>query len=565
MADARERLTYAELDRESTRLAACLHGLKIGPGRCVGILVERSVRFVVAALGIVKSGAAYVPLDPATPVERAAFILADAGAAALVTQPAKFERLPEGPWPTIDVDRIPRVSPVSIASLDTEPESLAYVIYTSGSAGQPKGVEITRANLWNLVEWHLQKFGVTCADRASLVAGLGFDAAVWEIWPYLTAGASVHIAGEETRRSAHSLRQWMVDEQITIGFVPTLLAEQMIQMPWPNETRLRYMLTGGDVLHRRPNHGLPFVLVNNYGPTECTVVATSGIVSAEEGNELPSIGRPIANATALILDEGLNRVPPGESGELCLAGALVGRGYRNLQGAGTKAFTAFTHASGETERIYRTGDRARFLPGGEIEYLGRFDDQVQIRGYRVEPAEVVARLNDCAGVRCSAVVARATHSPEPALVAYVVPVAGAQLNATALRTELAAKLPDYMIPSCFVSVPALPVTANGKLDRAMLPAPSDENLVPSCTAAVAPDDGVRTHIATMVETLLEQTCIDPEANFFMIGGHSMLAVQLAARIREMFGVKLTLRQLFTAPTVAALSLEVTRLKNGTYG
>lgn len=568
MVDALQRLTYSELDRESTQLATKLLEVGVGPECCVGVLVERSARFVVAALGILKSGAAYVPLDPSTPVDRAAFVLASAGAAALVTQPEKFERLPEGPWLTIDVDRLPAADAARLAPVDADPENLAYVIYTSGSAGRPKGVEITHANLWNLIDWHQQTFGVTSADRASLVAGLGFDAAVWEIWPYLTAGATIYVADEQTRRSAGALRQWILGEQITIGFVPTILAEQMIQMAWPKNAGLRYMLTGGDVLRRRPERGLPFVLVNNYGPTECSVVATSCVVSPDEANRDPSIGRPIANAAALVLDEARKPVPTGEPGELCLAGAVVGRGYRNLPDATENAFVTYTPASGDPVRIYRTGDRARFLEGGEIQYLGRFDDQVQIRGYRVEPGEIVARLNECPGVACSAVVAVDSGSSEPSLVAYIVPAGSVGLTATGLRNELAEKLPDYMIPSSFVRVPALPLTANGKLDRAMLPVPSEDNLLASghgTDSAPALDAGVQQHIATLVGSLIDQPSIDPEANFFMIGGHSMLAVQLAAKIRDTFGVKLTLRQLFTAPTITALSSEVARLKNGTYG
>jgi amino acid adenylation domain-containing protein len=568
VADACERLTYAGLDEKSTRLAMRLREAGVGPGRCAGVLVERSARFVVAALGIVKAGAAYVPLDPSTPVDRAAFILENAGATALVTQPNRMDRLPQGSWLTVDVDDLPALDTSRFTVAQPDPESVAYIIYTSGSSGQPKGVEVTHANLANLIDWHRRAFDVTSADCASLVAGLGFDAAVWEIWPYLAAGAAIVVAGEEVRRSADQLQQWLVEQRITIGFVPTILAEPMIAMSWPENTRLRYLLTGGDVLRRRPNRELPFALVNNYGPTECTVVATSGVVSPEDTNERPSIGRPITNATALILDEELNAVPSGHAGELCLAGALVTRGYRHLPDATAKAFVEYTGAGGSLQRIYRTGDRARLLENGEIEFLGRLDDQVQIRGHRVEPGEIVARLNECTGVACSAVVARTASPADPALVAYVVAADGARLTATGLRTALTAKLPEYMIPSSFVSLPSLPQTANGKLDRSGLPLPCEANRLPndsgdSATAA-PPDEGVQRDIATMVGSLLEQSSIDPQANFFLIGGHSMLAVQLVARIHDAFGVKLTLRQVFTAPTVAALSTEVTRLKTGTY-
>lgn len=570
VADERETITYAELDRESTRLAARLREAGAGPERCAGIFVERSARFVVAALGILKSGAAYVPLDPSTPTERAAFVLENAGAVALVTQPQRLDRLPRGGWSTLDVDDSSYAVAAGFTPAQPDPESVAYIVYTSGSSGRPKGVEITHANLQSLIDWHCRAFDVTPADRASLVAGLGFDAAGWEIWPYLAAGATIVVASEDVRRSAELLQQWFVDERITIAFAPTILAEQMIQSPWPHDTRLRYLLTGGDVLRRRPNRGLPFVVVNNYGPTECTVVATSGVVSDEATDRgRPSIGRPIANATALILDQALRAVPSGEAGELCLAGALVGRGYRNLPEATAKAFVAYADATGTRQRIYRTGDRARFLEGGEIEFLGRLDDQLQIRGHRIEPNEIVACLNECPGVASSAVVASASDLAEPTLIAYVVAAGAASLTATELHAALAAKLPDYMLPSSYVSLPQLPVGVNGKLDRARLPAPSEANrLENDCRTAATvseSDDGLQRDIATMVGTLLEQPSIDPQANFFLIGGHSMLAVQLAARMRDAFGVNLTLRQLFTAPTVAALSKEVTRLRNGTNG
>ncbi|MBV8148429.1 MAG: non-ribosomal peptide synthetase, partial [Candidatus Eremiobacteraeota bacterium] len=441
-----------------------------------------------------------------------------------------------------------------------------YVVYTSGSTGRPKGVEITHANLHNLIDWHQSAFNVTRDDRASQVAGLGFDAAAWEIWPYLTAGAGVCIADEATRRSAEALGNWIVSKEITIGFVPTILASQLIEMSWPENTRLRYLLTGGDVLHRRPKPGLPFALVNNYGPSECTVVATSAIVSPEvEPSAPPTIGRPIANATAFILDEALHELPIGGAGELCLAGALVGRGYRNLPDATAKAFITYVPPTGERIRLYRTGDRARMLDNDEIEFLGRLDDQVKIRGYRVEPGEIVTLLNQCAGMESSAVVlSNDVALAEPSLIAYVVAVRGAKLSASDLRRALAAKLPDYMIPSRFVPMEVLPLTANGKVDRSRLPSPSTTNPLPEGgEAANGKVDEVERQIATLVASLVNLPSIGSDENFFMLGGHSMLGVQLVAHIRDEFGVKLSLRQLFTAPTVAALSAEVTRLSKHT--
>jgi amino acid adenylation domain-containing protein len=562
--DDHSRLTFGELEHRSTQLAAQLQAAGARPETCVGLFLDRSAAFVVAALAVLKSGAAYVPLDPATPLDRALAILADADARLLLTHRGKTHG-----WPatvqSIDVDAVngARVNfkPGDFKPVETGPETLAYVVYTSGSSGQPKGVEITHANLLNLIDWHQAAFKVTASDRASQVAGLAFDATAWEIWPHLTAGASLHIAEELTRRSPHTLRDWLVAEKITISFVPTVLAEPLVHAEWPAETALRTLLTGADVLHRRPVAGLPFVLVNNYGPSECTVVATSGIVAADGATgDPPPIGAPIRNTTALVLDAYLRPVPPGEAGELCLAGALVGRGYRNLPELTASRFVAYLPETGPPIRIYRTGDRVRQLANGELAFLGRLDAQIKIRGYRIEPGEIIARLDRYPGVEAST-VAVTTSAAGPALVAYVVPAWDAELNAGDLREFLAERLPDYMIPASFVRMTALPMTANGKLDKGALPAATPENLIPGRSVLSVADEesaSVSAKISALVTSLLNTPSVAPDDNFFLIGGHSMLGVQLVARLREMFGVKLTLRQLFDAPTVAALSSAIER-------
>jgi amino acid adenylation domain-containing protein len=576
--DGTARLTWADLECQANRLAAHLRVAGAGPERCVGLFLERSAQFVVAALAVLKTGAAYLPLDPSTPPDRAVFILADAGALVLLTHRGKGQGLPAGSWSLLDLEGLEgaRIAarPATPGHVEPDSGSLAYVVYTSGSTGQPKGVEITHANLANLIAWHQAAFGVTADDRASQVAGLGFDAAAWEIWPHLTAGASLHIADEPTRRSAPALRDWLVAEGITISFVPTLLAEQLLHMSWPAGTALRTLLTGADTLRRRPPAGLPFTLVNNYGPTECTVVATSGTVTPDgDADGPPSIGRPIANTVALILDDHLRPVPPGEVGELCLGGALVGHGYRNNAELTASRFVTYAPPSGPPFRIYRTGDRVRLLPGGEIAFLGRLDEQVKLRGYRIELGEIVACLNRCPGVEACAVMVREAGSccsAEAAdgrfLVAYVVAAHDARLTASGLREFLAARLPDYMIPVQFVTLAALPMTANGKLDKSALPAPAADNLLPNLAQEECQNgqsggagNGYQERLAALVALLLGQPAVGPDDNFFMLGGHSMLGAQLVARIRDLFGVKLTLRQLFNAPTVAGLSAEVARL------
>jgi amino acid adenylation domain-containing protein len=558
--DDKSRLSYAELERQSNALAAHLQAAGAGLQKTVGLFLDRSVDFVVGALAVLKSGAAYVPLDPGTPLDRAMAILSDADVALVLTHRGKTSG-----WPAsvrvLDVASV-NGSSAAFTPVDPDPESLAYIVYTSGSTGQPKGVEITHANLLNLIDWHQAAFNVRPSDRASQVAGLAFDATAWEVWPHLTAGASLHIAEELTRRSPYSLRDWLVAENITISFVPTVLAEPLLQATWPADTALRTMLTGADVLHRRPAAGLPFVLVNNYGPSECTVVATSGIIEADgAAGDPPPIGAPIRNTTALVLDADLRPVPDGEPGELCLGGALVGRGYRNLPELTAGRFVTYLPPSGPPMRIYRTGDRVRRLANGQLAFLGRLDSQIKIRGYRVEPGEIVARLDRYPGVEASA-LAVTESAAGPALTAYIVPAWDAQLNASDLREFLAERLPDYMIPSSFVKVESLPMTANGKLDKSALPAPTAGNLIPGRNAVEESGDGpesMQARIAALVASLLNIPSVGADDNFFTIGGHSMLGVQLVARIREMFGIKLALRQLFEAPTVAALSKEVERL------
>jgi amino acid adenylation domain-containing protein len=587
--DSSARLTYAQLEHQSNQLAARLLEMGAGPECCIGLLLERSPRFVVAALAVLKTGAAYLPMDSATPEDRAASILRDAEAPIVLTQRQKAQALAAGPWRVLDFDGPDAAGILTRAAapihIEPAPDSLAYVIYTSGSTGQPKGVEITHTNLSNLIEWHVTAFEVTTSDHASQVTGLGFDAAVWELWPHLAAGSSVHIADEITRRSPLALREWLLAKRITISFVPTVLAEQMLQAAWPEETALRTLLTGADTLNGRPAQGLPFAVVNNYGPTECTVVATSGSVTPQgDDPSRPTIGRPISDTTVLILDDALHPVLPGEPGELCLAGSLVGRGYRKNPELTTSRFVVIKSESGQPVRIYRTGDRARLLDNGEIAFLGRLDEQVKIRGYRVELGEITASLNQHPGIEASAVVvhqanwdrrvtntestlsinvrnARSAGGFGPDLVGYVVVAGEDTPTAADLRDFLAARLPDYMLPILFVEVAALPVTANGKLDKSALPLPAADNLISAhaAEATSSQPDSVQQLLSALVASLLRRPYVGADENFFLIGGHSMLGIQLVSRIREQFGVALSLRQLFSAPTVAALSGEVGRL------
>ncbi|MET0399177.1 MAG: non-ribosomal peptide synthase/polyketide synthase, partial [Longimicrobiaceae bacterium] len=554
--------TYAELDAAADRLAGLLRSRGVGPEIRVGVLLERTAEMVVALLAVLRAGGAYVPLDPAHPAERLGFVLADSGAAVLVTRLPLLDGLPafDGEVVCMDADR------AAIEAADAgaharasalSRSSLAYVIYTSGSTGTPKGVAVTHGALLNLVHWHRRAFAVTGADRATQMAGLGFDASVWELWPYLASGAAVHlVADEETRSSPTALQRFLLEREVSVAFAPTPMAEALLALEWPAEAPLRLLLTGGDALRGRPREGLPFALVNNYGPTENTVVTTSGVVAPGRGSgRAPAIGRPIDNVRAYVLDARLAPVPVGVPGELCAGGAQVARGYLGRADLTAERFAPDPYGAAGG-RLYRTGDRARWLASGEMEYLGRMDQQVKVRGFRIEPGEVEAVLRRHAGVAEAAVVARADASGGTRLVAYVVPADG-EVAAAGLRAHLRAHLPEYMVPSALVTLAALPLTPSGKLDRRALAAAGTADAAGEHLAPRTPDEEI---LAGIYADVLRVERVGVEDGFFELGGHSLLATRVVSRVRQAFGVELPLRALFEAPTVGALAARIDALR-----
>lgn len=526
-------LTYGELDRKANHLAHRLREAGVGVEVPVALLLTRSVDYVIAALAVMKAGGAYLPLDPSTPAARTRSILLDSGAALLLAHRCVAAEL-QAPCDILYLDKAstdgtaPEPPAGEIAS-----ENLAYLIYTSGSTGEPKGVEVTHGNLNGLIEWHTRAFSITPADRASQMAGLGFDASVWEIWCHLSAGACLYLApSDEVRAFAPAFQNWLVESGITVSFAPTVIAQQLIAMDWPAESRLRILLTGAERLQQRPPANLPFLFFNNYGPTEATVVATSGLVEPT-GDSAPSIGMAANGARIRIVD-----------GELCIAGPLLTRGYRNRPDLTASKFVTL-----DGERVYRTGDRVRQLPSGEYEFLGRLDNQVKIRGYRIELDEVATTLARHPAILNSVVVA----VDESSLAAYF--VASARLTSAELAAFLAPVLPEYMIPSAFLQLDALPMTANGKCDYKALPAPP-------AVAATPQSSDIVERVAAIVASLLKQPAVDPDANFFLLGGHSLLAAQLLVQVNSAFGVKMALRQMFQAPTARALSQQIAGMKAG---
>lgn len=553
--------SYGELDRRANQLANRLIELGVGRETVVALCLDRSAESVMCSLAVLKAGGAYLPLDPAYPAERLEFMLNDSQPRVLITKADLADKLTGGSWAVIDIDNDQEVDGCSTdaPSVTIRKDQLAYVIYTSGSTGQPKGVEVTVENLLNLISWHQDEFKIGARCRASHLASVGFDAAVWEVWPYLTAGASLHVPDETTRLSSESLRDWIIANQITISFVPTALAEPLMQMDWPGNTALRYLLTGADTLHRCPRKGLPFEVVNNYGPTECTVVSTSGRVNSEnEFNSLPAIGRPIRNTEVYILDENRNQVAPGTAGELYIGGLNVARGYRNRPDLTAEKFICDPFNAEIGARLYRTGDLARYLSNGDIAYLGRVDEQIKILGYRIEPSEIEAAIDRHPAIASSVVVGRGSNCAEKQLTAYLTMRNGSTPSTAELREFLKTSLPDYMLPAVFTKLERLPLTANGKVDRAALPEPTIENTLRD-EDFIAPSSPVETRLAKIVCSLLNLSEVSVNDNFFLLGGHSLLGTQLIAKIRSAFGVDMALRTLFDAPSIAELSSEIERL------
>jgi len=568
----KEEVSYRELDNQANRMARHLRSLGVGPDVPVGICVRRTAEMIVGLLGILKAGGAYLPLDPAYPRERLAFMLEDSGAPVLLSEESvqncfRFQ-IQNGHVVCFDaLRREPRRAPQETAARSAlpsppagvSPDNLAYLIYTSGSTGTPKGVELSHRGLVNLIRWHQRTYNVGPKDRATQLAGFSFDASVWELWPYLTAGASIHLVDDETRASAPALVQWLDDRKITLAFVPTPLAEEMLALPWPAGAPLRALLTGGDKLRRRPDANLPFRLVNHYGPTENTVVATAATVApAQEGlNEAPPIGRPIANVRAYVLDRLLRAVPVGVPGELYIGGDGLARGYRNNPGLTATRFIPHPHSEQPGARLYKTGDLVRWLEDGNLEFLGRVDHQVKIRGYRIEPGEIESQLNRHPAVRESLVLAHEDARGEKQLVAHLVlrqqPAPASKELSDFLRTTL----PDYMVPSAFVFLDAWPLTPNGKVDRQALPAPK-ELLRRSSRAFVAPRNPLEAAVATIWAEVLGRSRIGVHENFFEQGGHSLRAAQVVSRLKEALNIDLSVRSLFEKPTVAALAREIER-------
>jgi amino acid adenylation domain-containing protein len=537
-------------------VAHYLQSLGVGPEVLVGICVERSLDMIVGLLGIFKAGGAYVPLDPHYPRERLAFMLVDAHVPVLLTHQSLAGVLPRDVAKVVyldaEWDEIARASRDNPAS-GVGPQNLAYVIYTSGSTGQPKGVQLAHQGVINLAFWHNQVFAVTPRDRATLFSSLSFDASVGEIWPYLLIGASVHIIDEETRLSPSGLRDWLADRRITISFLPTPVAENILSLGWPQSAPLRTVLTGGDQLHQYPSSLLPFELVNNYGPTESTMVATAERVPFKvDIGKLPAIGRPISNTRLYVLDRSLQPVPVGVAGELYLGGEGLARGYLNRPALTAERFVPDPFGNGAGSRLYRTGDLVRYLTDGRLEFLGRADQQVKVRGYRIELGEIESVLRGHPRVQEAVVIAGEDGGGLKRLIGYVVSRDGEVVGVSELREHLRERLPEYMVPSGWVMLEKMPLTPNGKVDRRALAAVESRG-VEEGRSYVAPRTATEELLAGIWLQVLGVERVGVTDNFFELGGHSLLATRVISQVKEIFHVDVSLRYLFEMPTVEGLA------------
>lgn len=571
-----KHLTYQQLNEKSNQLAHYLRSLGVKPEVLVGIFVERSLEMVVGLLAILKAGGTYLPVDPAYPKERLAFMLEDAQISVLLTQQRLLAELPKHEAQVVCLDTdwliIAQESQENLLNRFT-PENLAYVIYTSGSTGRPKGVMIQHNSLVNYIKTACLEYELESSDRILQFASISFDTAAEEIFPCLVQGATLVLRTDSMLSSIPSFLQTCQALNLTVLDLPTAfwhqltaeLAEESLQLP----EQLRLVIIGGEkALSQRLGIWQKYVeqrvqLINSYGPTEATIVATmsnlSKLIQANAALEVP-IGRGINNVQIYILNTYLQPTPIGVPGELYIGGVGVARGYLNLPELTAIKFIPNPFSKESGSRLYKTGDLARYLPNGDIEILGRIDDQVKIRGFRIELGEIEARLNQHAKVREAVVVTWGDELTDKRLVAYVSAQPKQEFTITELRSFLKEKLPEYMIPSAFVLLETLPLTPNGKLDRRSLPAP--ETLRPELEAAyVMPQTEIEQTIATIWQKSLNIEKIGIHDNFFELGGHSLLLVKINSQLREIFKIDLSMLDMFRYPTISSLAELFSQIKN----
>ncbi|KAG4080538.1 hypothetical protein HA402_013996 [Bradysia odoriphaga] len=547
-----KRITYRELDEQSNQLAHYLLSCGVEAGQYVPVWLDRSLEWLIAIIGVLKTGAAYIPVDPAYPPKRVEYIVSDARAALLITSRSAGTLLTLQPGrETLCIDDREAFARQSTASMgiQSQPGAVAYVIYTSGSTGNPKGVMVVQQAVVNLITWHLERFEVTAASRLSLVAGLAFDISVWETWSALLSGATLCIAGNEERSHATTLLEFYRRNQITHAFTPTVLAPGIAARSKGDTTlSLQYLFSGGEQLQPVLTAELPYTLVDYYGPTECTVFATYRLVKEKDGVFVPSIGTPVGNTQAFILGLQRELMPAGATGELCISGTCLSLGYLHNQEMTDKKFIPHPFLQGE--KLYCTGDLACTLPDGSIRFLGRIDNQVKIRGFRIELGEIERSLLKLPGMKNAVVVARENSRHNKYLVAFI--VQDGEPDIAYIRQQLRNELPGYMIPPQFIPIEKIPLTENGKADKTRLTEIALQ-YAEDVVQTEPPTNETERVIANIWGEELERPVINTTDNFFDIGGDSLLVAAVTTSIRQQLQVKMYMRDIYQYPVLHDLA------------
>src|SRR5215204_2900561 len=556
-----EQLTYQQLNEKVNQLSHYLISIGVRKEQLVPICLDRSIDLIIGLLGILKAGAAYVPIDPNYPEDRISYMIEDTRASIILSGSLFTSKFPEhsGEILLLDTDReLFDNQPLHNPQVHVEHKNLVNVIYTSGSTGKPKGVMIEHAGLMNLVEWHTKLYAVSGPSRATAMAGIGFDAFGWEIWPYLANGATLYIIDDDTRLSPAKLLSTIEEFGITHCFIATALVHEFVTITRNRKTSLQCLLTGGDKLNSIDIKGISYKLFNNYGPTENTVVTSCYEVHGHDNDRIPSIGRPILNTNIYILANDELLAPVGIPGEICISGAGLAREYLNSPDLTEIKFVQNPFTNDVSKRMYRSGDIGRWMPDGNIEYLGRIDEQVKIRGFRVELGEIEAVLQQNEFVSQSVVAARDDNAGNKRLIGYVVPVN--QFNRENIVSHLKARLPEYMVPGIWVELASLPLNSNGKIDRKALPDPETSTL--SESEYVAAGNELETKLVNIWQELLKIEKIGVHHNFFEIGGHSLHAMRLISAIRREIGTGIHIRDIFEFPTISQLALYINQRDKG---
>jgi amino acid adenylation domain-containing protein len=562
LADAQRKLTYGELDRRSNQLARELVDRGVAPGALVALCMDRGVDLPVAMLGVLRAGAAYVPIEPTYPPQRQEFLMTDAGAAALITEERHLGTIDPRGTTVLCIDRDDERERLDAQAdvppeIDVGPDALAYVIYTSGSTGKPKGVEIRHRSVANLIAHMRERPGIGEGDVLANLTTPAFDLSVPDWYLPLTSGARLAIVPREATLDGVELADWLARSGASIVQATPTTWQMLVDAGWKGGEQLK-IVCGGEALPRALAEQLlarGHSLWHMYGPTETTV--WSSILDLERGEGPPPLGGPIANTSFYVMDAQRQPVPIGVPGELYIGGHGVAQGYRQRPELTAEGFVADPFALEGAERLYRTGDLVRWRETGTLEFLGRIDQQVKLRGFRIELEEIEAALGGQPGVGAAVVLVREDTPGDRRLVAYVVPAEQGLLEEEQLRRALKSSLPPFMVPSTFVLLGELPVTPNGKLDRAALPTP--DGLRPRLERPYAPPETpVQETLTSVWREVLGVDRVGVDDDFFNLGGHSMLAVKMVARVRDALGLELALAQVFERPTIRELSGSVTR-------